>query len=73
MGFESRAISARVTKQIATIFSQTCDNYNNNNNDDNNNNIVNKSDQYMIPFKNNEVLMSFMIQIVVFTFSTLYE
>ena len=28
MGFESRAISARVTKQIVTIFSKTCDNYN---------------------------------------------
>ena len=27
MGFESRAISARVTKQIVTIFSKTCDNY----------------------------------------------
>ena len=26
MGFESRAISARVTKQIVTIFSKTCDN-----------------------------------------------
>ena len=26
MDFESRAISARVTKQIATIFSKTCDN-----------------------------------------------
>ena len=26
MGFESRAISARVTKQIDTIFSKTCDN-----------------------------------------------
>ena len=26
MGFESRAISARVTKQIVTIFNQTCDN-----------------------------------------------
>ena len=25
MGFESLAISARVTKQIDTIFSQTCD------------------------------------------------
>ena len=25
MGFESRAISARVTKQIVTIFSKTCD------------------------------------------------
>ena len=24
MGFESRAISARVTKQIVTIFSKTC-------------------------------------------------
>ena len=28
MGFESRAISARVTKQIVTIFSKTCDNRN---------------------------------------------
>ena len=28
MGFESRAISARVTKQIVTIFSKTCDNTN---------------------------------------------
>ena len=28
MGFESRAISARVTKQIVTIFSKTCDNNN---------------------------------------------
>ena len=27
MGFESRAISARVTKQIVTIFSKTCDKY----------------------------------------------
>ena len=27
MGFESRAISARVTKQIVTIFSKTCDNF----------------------------------------------
>ena len=27
MDFESRAISARVTKQVVTIFSQTCDNY----------------------------------------------
>ena len=27
MGFETRAISARVTKQIVTIFSKTCDNY----------------------------------------------
>ena len=26
MGFESRAISARVTKQIVNIFSKTCDN-----------------------------------------------
>ena len=26
MGFESRAISARETKQIVTIFSKTCDN-----------------------------------------------
>ena len=26
MGFESRAISAGVTKQIVTIFSKTCDN-----------------------------------------------
>ena len=26
MGFESRAILARVTKQIVTIFSKTCDN-----------------------------------------------
>ena len=26
MGFESRAISARVTKQFVTIFSKTCDN-----------------------------------------------
>ena len=26
MGFEPRAISARVTKQIVTIFSKTCDN-----------------------------------------------
>ena len=26
MGFESRAISAQVTKQIVTIFSKTCDN-----------------------------------------------
>ena len=26
MGFESQAISARVTKQIVTIFSKTCDN-----------------------------------------------
>ena len=26
MAFESRAISARVTKQIVTIFSKTCDN-----------------------------------------------
>ena len=26
MGFKSRAISARVTKQIVTIFSKTCDN-----------------------------------------------
>ena len=26
MGFESRAISAWVTKQIVTIFSKTCDN-----------------------------------------------
>ena len=26
MGFESRAISARVTKQTVTIFSKTCDN-----------------------------------------------
>ena len=25
MGFELRAISARVTKQIVTIFSKTCD------------------------------------------------
>ena len=25
MGFESLAISARVTKQIVTIFSKTCD------------------------------------------------
>ena len=25
MGFESRAISVRVTKQIVTIFSKTCD------------------------------------------------
>ena len=25
MGFESRAISARVTKQNVTIFSKTCD------------------------------------------------
>ena len=25
MGFESRALSGRVTKQIVTIFSQTCD------------------------------------------------
>ena len=25
MGFESRAILARVTKQIVTIFSKTCD------------------------------------------------
>ena len=25
MGFESRAISARVTKQIVTIFSKACD------------------------------------------------
>ena len=25
MGFESRAISARVTKQIVTFFSKTCD------------------------------------------------
>ena len=25
MGFESRTISARVTKQIVTIFSKTCD------------------------------------------------
>ena len=25
MGFESQAISARVTKQIATIFRKTCD------------------------------------------------
>ena len=25
MGFESRAISAQVTKQIVTIFSKTCD------------------------------------------------
>ena len=25
IGFESRAISARVTKQIVTIFSKTCD------------------------------------------------
>ena len=25
MGFESRAISARVTKQVVTIFSKTCD------------------------------------------------
>ena len=25
MGFESQAISARVTKQIVTIFSKTCD------------------------------------------------
>ena len=28
MGFESRAISARVTKQIVTFFSKTCDNGN---------------------------------------------
>ena len=28
MGFESRAISARVTKQIVTIFSKICDNKN---------------------------------------------
>ena len=28
MGFESRAISARVTKQIVTIFSKTCDKLN---------------------------------------------
>ena len=27
MGFESRAISALVTKQIVTIFSKTCDKY----------------------------------------------
>ena len=27
MGFESRAISARVTKQSVTIFSKTCDEY----------------------------------------------
>ena len=27
MGFESRAISARITKQIVTIFSETCDNH----------------------------------------------
>ena len=27
MDFESRAISARVTKQIVTIFSNTCDNF----------------------------------------------
>ena len=27
IGFESRAISARVTKQIVTIFSKTCDNH----------------------------------------------
>ena len=27
MGFESRAISARVTKQIVTIFSKTCDKF----------------------------------------------
>ena len=27
MGFESRAISDRVTKQIVTFFSKTCDNY----------------------------------------------
>ena len=27
MGLESRAISARVTKQIVTIFSKTCDKY----------------------------------------------
>ena len=26
MGFESRAISAQVTKQIVTMFSKTCDN-----------------------------------------------
>ena len=26
MGFESRAISARVTMQIVTVFSKTCDN-----------------------------------------------
>ena len=26
MGFESLAISARVTKQMVTIFSKTCDN-----------------------------------------------
>ena len=26
MGFESRAISARKTKQIVTIYSKTCDN-----------------------------------------------
>ena len=25
MGFESRAISARVTKQVVTIFSKICD------------------------------------------------
>ena len=28
MGFESEAISARVTKQIVTIFSKTCDKIN---------------------------------------------
>ena len=28
MGFKSQAISARVTKQIVTIFSKTCDLYN---------------------------------------------
>ena len=27
MNLESRAISARVTKQIVTIFSKACDNY----------------------------------------------
>ena len=27
MGFKSRAISARVTKQIVTIFSKTCDKF----------------------------------------------
>ena len=25
MGFESQAISARITKQIVTVFSKTCD------------------------------------------------
>ena len=36
-------------------------NNNNNNDDNNNNNTVIKSEQYIIPFKNNKVLMSFMI------------